>query len=128
MEAVNRVKNKSAPFEEFRDNRINQTQRIYGTIKELRSGSSRCGCIYRERPDLASRIIEVERQPCLLAGFWGDRVRRIAYAASFGVDKCPSGASSGTFRTIVSIRCPVRTRGKRGFYLPSSRKRGGTCP
>ena len=36
MEAVNRVKNKVRRFEEFRDNHINQTQRIYGTLKELR--------------------------------------------------------------------------------------------
>ncbi len=92
MEAVNRVKNKVRRFEEFRDNHINQTQRIYGTLKELRLD-----------PPVADVYIGGSDQiwhPVLLRwkdsrAFWldfgGDRVRRIAYAASFGVDKCPSG-------------------------------------
>ena len=36
MEAVNRVKNKERRFEEFRKSHIYQTQRIYGSLKELR--------------------------------------------------------------------------------------------
>lgn len=90
MEAVNRVKNKVRRFEEFRNNHINQTQRIYGTLKELRPDPPAAD-VYIAGSDQIWHPVHLKRKGdrAFWLDFGEDRVRRVAYAVSFGVDKCP---------------------------------------
>ena len=120
MEAVNRVKNKERRFEEFRKSHIYQTQRIYGSLKELRKDPPTAD-LYITGSDQVWHPVLLRRKDdrAYWLDFGSDRIRRIAYAASFGSDQCPL--------RLQAVRYPVRTRGKRGRYLPSGRERGGTC-
>lgn len=90
MEAVNRVKNEVRRFEEFRDNHINQTRRIYGTLKELRKDPPAAD-VYIAGSDQIWHPVLLRRKDdrAFWLDFGGDKIRRIAYAASYGVDKCP---------------------------------------
>ena len=92
MEAVNRVKNEVRRFEEFRNSHINQTQRIYGTLKELRQDPP-VADVYIAGSDQIWHPVLLRRKDdrVFWLDFGEDKVRRIAYAASYGADKCPSG-------------------------------------
>lgn len=91
MEAVNKVKNEVRRFKEFRNDYINQTRRIYGTLKELRQNPPAAD-VYIAGSDQIWHPVLLRRKDdrTFWLDFGGDKVRRIAYAASYGVDKCPS--------------------------------------
>ena len=90
MEAVNRVKNKERRFEEFRKSHIYQTQRIYGSLKELRKDPPTAD-LYIAGSDQVWHPVLLRRKDdrAYWLDFGSDRIRRIAYAASFGSDQCP---------------------------------------
>lgn len=90
MEAVNRVKNKERRFEEFRKSHIYQTQRIYGSLKELRKDPPTAD-LYITGSDQVWHPVLLRRKDdrAYWLDFGSDRIRRIAYAASFGSDQCP---------------------------------------
>ena len=101
MEAVNRVKNEVRRFEEFRNNHINQTQRIYGSLKELRQDPPAAD-VYIAGSDQIWHPVFLRRKDdrAFWLDFGEDQVRRVAYAASYGVDKCPPGLQKELSRRL----------------------------
>ncbi len=101
MEAVNRVKNEVRRFEEFRNSHINQTQRIYGTLKELRQDPP-VADVYIAGSDQIWHPVLLRRKDdrVFWLDFGEDKVRRIAYAVSYGVDEWPSGLQAELSRRL----------------------------
>ena len=90
MEAVNRGMYIERRFEEFRKSHIYQTQRIYGSLKELRKDPPTAD-LYITGSDQVWHPVLLRRKDdrAYWLDFGSDRIRRIAYAASFGSDHCP---------------------------------------
>ena len=101
MEAVNRVKNEVRSFEEFRNKHIDQSRRIYGTLTELRQDPPAAD-VYIAGSDQIWNPMLLRRKDgrAFWLDFGEDRVRRVAYAASYGVDKCPQGLQKELSRRL----------------------------
>lgn len=90
MIAVNEVKNKIRRFDEFKDRHIERTERIYRSLSELRQNPP-IADVYIAGSDQVWNPILLKRKEnrVFWLDFGDDKVRRIAYAASYGADTCP---------------------------------------
>ena len=82
-------KNSVRKFPEFRNQYIYQSERVYNSINELRSNPPQADCYITGSDQVWTMLLSNEGNRAYYLDFGDEKIKRISYAASFGMPDYP---------------------------------------
>ena len=110
------IKNKARHFDKFRDDRIEKSDVEYCSLGELQANPPQADVYITGSDQVWSQLLDIKENEVFFLNFGDSGIRRISYAASFGMDEYPSKLN-GALKDNLSRFDAVSVREKAGVDI-----------
>ena len=110
------IKNKARLFDKFREDRIEKSDAVYCSLGELQTNPPQADAYITGSDQVWSQLLDIKENEVFFLNFGNSGIRRISYAASFGMDEYPSKLN-GALKDNLSRFDAVSVREKAGVDI-----------
>ena len=110
------IKNKARLFDKFREDRIEKSDAVYCSLGELQTNPPQADAYITGSDQVWSQLLDIKENEVFFLNFGDSGIRRISYAASFGMDEYPSKLN-GALKDNLSRFDAVSVREKAGVDI-----------